>query len=151
MKFTGLALLLLVLQAGSPAVAATEIFHWVDENGVAHFSQSAPLSDVAGVSQMTLEDSTPPDYDPEEDLYGIQAQAERMAALRDEMAEKREARRNRQLNSAQQPLVQYREPYYGSGLFGRPPYYPRPPLRPEPPIAVPYETTTLLPPGSGRR
>lgn len=150
MKFTGLALFLLVMLAGSPAVAATEIFHWVDENGVAHFSQSAPLSDVAGVSHLTLEDTTPPDYDPEEDRYGVEAQAERMAALREEMAQKRESRRDRQHNSYQQPLVQYREPYYVSGLL-RPPYYPRPPLRPEPPIAVPYETTTLLPPGSGRR
>jgi hypothetical protein len=149
MKSTGFALLLLVLLAGSP-VFATEIFHWVDENGVEHFSQSAPLTDVAGVSQVNLEDTTPPDFDPEEDRYGIQAQAERMASLRDEMAEKREARRQRERSAPQQPVVQYREPYYVNGWYQRPPYRPHPPIEPELPIAVPYETATFRPPGSGR-
>ena len=86
----------------------------MDENGVSHYSQNAPPGDVPGVSTMILEDTTPPDYDPEEDRYGVAAQAERMAALREEMAEKREAQRERQRNAPQQPVVQYQQPYqYG--------------------------------------
>ena len=132
MKSTGFILLLLAFLASMP-VLATEVYHWVDENGVSHYSQNAPTADVAGVSKMILEDTTPPDYDPEEDRYGVEAQAERMASLREEMAEKREAQRERQRNAPQQPVVQYQQPYqYGYSSFWRPPYFPSPPLRPEP-------------------
>ena len=125
-------LFLLAFFASMP-VLATEVYHWVDENGVFHYSQNAPAGDVPGVSTMILEDTTPPDYDPEEDRYGVEAQAERMASLREEMADKREAQRERQRNAPQQPVVQYQQPYqYGYSSFLRPPYYPSPPFRPEP-------------------
>jgi len=147
MNSTGFAMFLLVLLASSPAVVA-EVFHWVDENGVSHYTQSAPPSDVEGVSQVILEDTRSSDYDPDEDRYGIKAQAERMASLREELKENREAQRERQRNAAAQQPVQYRDPYpYGRSMFWQPPYYPRPPVRPELPIAVPYETATLRPPG----
>ena len=149
MKSTGLVLFLLAFLASMP-VLATEVYHWVDENGVSHYSQNAPATDVGGVSKMILEDTTPPDYDPEEDRYGVEAQAERMASLRKEMADKREAQRERQRNAPQQPVVQYQQPYqYGYSPFWRPPYYPRPPLRPEPPIA-PAPTFPFRPPGLSR-
>lgn len=149
MRWQILTLMVLSFGVGS-GVGATEIFHWVDENGVSHFTQSAPPSDVAGVKQMMVEDSPPPDYDPEEDRYGVAQQQERMAAMRAEMEEKREAEAKRQRDAAaRQPVVRYQD-RYGSPLFYNPPYYrPRPP-RPEPPIAVPYETATLRPPGGGR-
>ncbi len=148
MKPTGCVLLLLAFMASMP-VFATEVYHWVDENGVSHYSQNAPATDVAGVSKMILEDTTPPDYDPEEDRYGVEAQAERMAALREEMAEKREAQRERQRNAPQQPVVQYQQPYpYGYSSFWQPPYYPRPP-RPVQPIA-PAPTYPFRPPGLNR-
>jgi hypothetical protein len=143
-------LFLLAFLASSP-VYATEIYRWVDENGVANFSSTAPHGAVDGLSTMELEDSTPPDYDPEEDRYGVQAQAERMAALREDMANKREDARERQNRTSRQQPVQYRDPYrYGYPLLGSPPYYPRPPVRPEPPISVPYETVTFRPPGASR-
>ena len=150
MKSTGLVLFLLAFLASMP-VLATEVYHWVDENGVSHYSQNAPATDVDGVSKMILEDTTPPDYDPEEDRYGVEAQAERMASLREEMAEKREAQRERQRNAPQQPVVQYQQPYQYGGYspFWRPPYYPSPPLRPEQPIA-PAPTYPFRPPGLSR-
>jgi len=88
---------------------------------------------------MNLVDTTPEDYDPDEDRYGVEAQAERMAALREKMEQERE--------DAQQ-AVQYREPYrrYSNGVW-LPPIYPRPPVKPEHPIEVPYPTATLRPPG----
>jgi len=150
MKSTGFALIFLVFLASSPAVA-TEIYRWVDENGVANFSSTAPPGDVGGVSKMNLEDTTPPDYDPEKDVFDVEGQAERMAALREEQAARREERRKRQRDAVQQQPVQYRDPYqYGRPLFWQPPYYPRPPERPEPPIAVPYETVPFRPPGHSR-
>ena len=132
MKPTVFVLFLLAFVASMP-VLATEVYHWVDESGVPHYSQNVPTADVTGVSIIILEDTTPPDYDPEEDRYGVEAQAERMVSLREEMAEKREAQRERQRNAPQQPVVQYQQPYqYGYSSFLRPPYFPSPPLRPEP-------------------
>jgi hypothetical protein len=148
MKPTVFALFLLAFLASMPALA-TEVYHWVDENGVSHYTQSAPPADVNGVKKVILQDTTPSDYDPEEDRYGVEAQAERMASLREEMAEKREAQRERQRNAAQQPVVQYQQPYpYGYSSFWQPPYYPRPP-QPVQPIA-PAPIYPFRPPGLNR-
>jgi len=151
MKSTRFVLFLLAC-LGSMPVLATEVYHWVDEDGVSHYSQSAPGADVAGVSKMILEDTTPPDYDPEEDRYGVKAQAELMASLREEIAEKREAQRERERNAAQQPVVQYQQPYrHGYSSFWYPPYYPSPPLLPVHPIAPePAPIYPFRPPGLSR-
>ena len=132
----------------SPAAPGSEIYHWLDENGVPNFSQKEPDGELQGVSRLTLTDTMPPDYDPDEDRYGIEAQAERMAALREEMEQQREDARERRRNTPQQQAVHYPEPYrrYARGIW-HPPYYPRPPPRPQPPIVVPYRTATLEPPG----
>jgi len=130
--------------------AATEVYRWVDENGVVHFSQSAPPGNVNGVELMVL-DNTQPVPDPEEDLYGVEAQAERMARLREDMAKKQELARERQRNAAQPPAAPYQQTYgYPvSGYLGypRPPYRPRPPQRPDRPVVAPYPTDTLRLPG----
>ena len=70
MKPPSIILFLLAFTASMP-VAATEVFHWVDENGVQNFSQQAPGSSTSGVSQLTLDGMAPPGYDPEEDRYGV--------------------------------------------------------------------------------
>ena len=141
-------LYLLACVASMPA-AATEVFHWVDENGVPNFSQQAPGGNTSGVNQLTLDGTAPPDYDPEEDRYNVKAQQERMQALREEMAARREAGAERQRNQPQ-PAVQYRNIGYSNPLFWNPPYYPRPPIEPQPPIAQPYPTVPFRPPGSNR-
>lgn len=140
--------LVLLAMIASTAALAGEIYHWVDENGVQNFSQKPPDGKIPGVSQLNLVDTTPEDYDPDEDRYGVEAQAERMAALREEMEQEREDARERERNAAQQQAVQYREPYrrYSNGVW-LPPIYPRPPVKPELPIEVPYPTATLRPPG----
>jgi hypothetical protein len=147
-RTTTVITLVLLATIAATTLSANEIYHWVDENGVQNFSQTQPAGNTTGVSKMNLVDTTPADYDPEEDLYDVEAQAERMNALREDMEKRREAARERQRNAAQQPVVQYRQPdrYYSRPLL-YPPIYPRPPHRPEPPIAVPYPTETLRPPG----
>lgn len=132
----------------SPLTLGGEVYHWLDENGVPNFSQRQPGEEVEGVSRLILPDTTPPDYDPDEDRYDIEAQAERMAALRKEMEQQREDARERRRNIAQQQVIPYQEPYrrYARGIWF-PPYYPRPPLRPQPPVTVPYRSATLAPPG----
>lgn len=142
---TACSLLLAAASAG-----AQEIYRWVDQSGVVHFSDTAPASVGADVSTVFLEETRSPDYDPEEDIYNVAAQAERMQALRVEMAEGREARRERQRDAAQSPAEQDREVVrygydYGYPWRPRPPA--RPPNRPRPPVPEPYTTSTLRPPG----
>lgn len=143
-RTTTVLILALLAMMVSTTAAAYEVYHWLDENGVPNFSQNRPYGNIPGVSIMNLADTTPSDYDPEEDRYGIQAQAERLNALREERERKREAVREQQRYAAQQQVVQYREPVrrYSNG-FWYPPIYSRPPQRPRPPIAVPHSTSTL--------
>jgi hypothetical protein len=148
MKSQRVMLFLLALTASMP-LAATEVFHWVDENGVPNFSQQAPGGRTSGVSQLTVDGVAPPGYDPEEDVYNVKAQQERMQALREEMADRREASAERQRNQPQQ-TAQYRNIGYSNPLFWNPPYNPRPPIEPQPPIAQPYPTVPFRPLGSNR-
>lgn len=127
---------------------ASEIYYWLDENGVPNYSQEPPAGETPGVSKLNLVDTTSPDYDPEEDRYGVQAQAERMSLLREEIELRREADREQQQNAARQQAVQYREPprYYSRQIL-YPLIHHRPPLKPQPPIEQPLPTATLKPPG----
>ena len=50
---------------------ATEVYRWVDEDGVVHFSQTAPPGQETDVSKMSLADTRPSDYDPDADIYGV--------------------------------------------------------------------------------
>ena len=135
------------------SVPAQDVYRWVDENGVVNFSDTAPAAAAAGIETMVLEDSRPSDYDPEEDIYNVAAQAERMAALREEMAAEREARRERQREAPQPPVQYHQGVQYGYPFsfpaYARPPGKPpgRPPGGGRPPRPEPYDTSTLLPPG----
>jgi len=139
----------LVAIAGTK-VLASEIYHWVDEDGVQHFSQHKPAGDVPNVSQQILEDATPPGDG--EDVYNVEEHEKRMAAWREERDKKREEAR--ESNSKQQPK-QYREPersypgrYWYPPVYGRPPY--RPPQKPTPPIEKPSPPSYVKPRGISR-
>ena len=151
------------LSAWTVPSPAQEIYRWVDDQGVVHFSDTAPAAASGEVSTLTLQDTTPANYDPEQDIYNLEATAQRMQALRDELAAEREARRERA--ATQPPVVaQYPEqPHYGYAddyLYGYPPLYPRPPgghpgrppggppHRPPPGAEPPVDdTSTWRPPG----
>lgn len=82
--------------AAVPA-GAYEIYKWVDENGVVHYSESAPEQTDADVKTLELELTNPPGYDPADDYYSIENQAERIRAqweaIAEEKAEREEAER----------------------------------------------------------
>lgn len=147
---------LFALTGFPPAAAeAQEVYRWVDENGVVNFSDRAPPAAVAAdVGTLTLEDTRPAGYEAEQDVFNIEATAERTQA-------RREALRERQ--PAPPVVVQYPEqsntgypwgyPYGYPPLRpgGKPPFRPpqRPPPQPEPPAD---DTSTWRPPGqSGDR
>lgn len=117
---------------------ATEVYRWVDEDGVVHFSQTAPPGQDTDVSKLSLADTRPSDYDPDEDIYGVAEQEKRMKAKRDDMEKRRQERLERQRQTANQPPVQYRVPeQYGYPVYWNHGPRPQPPLRPVPPIARP--------------
>ena len=127
--------------------AAAEVYKWVDENGVTHFTETPPDLSVTGVSQPTLRDTRPSDYDPDQDIYDVEGQAERMQQLRDERTEKRQARLEREREAQKRQAVQYRDQEYYRYPIYRPGWVnPRPPLRPNPPVVRPPETLLPSPP-----
>ena len=117
------------LLAGAVPAMASEVYRWVDENGVVNFSDAAPGKAQPGaeVNTLTLEDTAPKDY---------------------------EARREQQRRVQAQPSTPYQSSVndrypYDFPAYGRPPMRPpgRPPARPpQRPVPEPYETSTLRPP-----
>ncbi len=65
------------LVACSTASNASEIYKWVDEDGVVHYSDTRPKKE-ASVTTLYLRDLNPEDYDPATDPYSILNQAKRM-------------------------------------------------------------------------
>jgi len=130
-------------------LAANEIYHWVDENGVANFSQHAPGDHVPNVNTLNLPELGPEEAEIDEDPFNVAEQAERMKALREEMAERRAVKRQRDQMAEQRTVIEYRdpEPAYPYGFGNRPHFPNRPPARPEPPIEEKPNISTLKPLG----
>lgn len=84
---------LLVAATAPFSAAGYEIYTWVDENGVVHYSESKPEEIAAPVETMFIEATNPPGYDPDEDYWSITNQAERVnadwTAMQEEKAEER--------------------------------------------------------------
>ena len=119
---------LISLILGNPAFAS-EIFHWVDEDGVLNFSDWAPENNNVEVAKLVVSNANPPGYDPSEDQNSILEQAERMNVRWADLKERQEERRKQRLELEQQqrslqPVV-YDYPYYNDSYF----YY-RPGRRP---------------------
>jgi len=56
---TKLITLVLLAAIASANIAASEIYHWVDEDGVSHFSQQPPAKDIQNVSTQPIRDTAP--------------------------------------------------------------------------------------------
>ena len=68
---------LLATLAVAATVEATEIYKWVDEAGVVHFSDTKP-ADVASVESLRVNQTNAPEYNPADDPYSIRNQAKRV-------------------------------------------------------------------------
>lgn len=126
----GLNLLVLALMfvlAGSALAHAEEIYHWVDADGVHHYSQSPPPKASSAVQTLQVDGSQPASYDPAEDRYNLAAQEAAMQALRDKLAESKKSQQQEQKNSAANTIVYYPEPNVGHQIFYPPGYHARPP------------------------
>jgi len=153
-RLTRIVTLAALLAIAGTRVLASEIYHWVDENGVQHFSQYKPAGDVPNLSQQILEDATPPGDG--EDVYNVEEHEKRMAAWREERDKEREEKRER--DNKQQPIKypepehSYRGQYWYPPIYSRPPHRPpnRPPQKPIPPIEKPSPPSTVKPRGISR-
>jgi len=127
----------LVLALAWPMLAQAEaIFHWVDANGVHHFSQSPPPDGSGEVRTMEVNGSQPASYDPEEDRYNLAAQEATMQARRDKLEESRKNQQQDQQPSTSSTIVYYPEPATGNQILYPPGYrpgFPHWPNRPKPP------------------
>ena len=101
---------LISLIIGNPAFGG-EIFHWVDEDGVRHFSEWAPENSSAEVSKLVVKDFNPPGYDPNEDQNSTLVQAERMNIRWAELKKRQAERRKQRLELAEQERRQPPSPY----------------------------------------
>jgi hypothetical protein len=100
MRFTTSLAVAAILAAGSHTVAhASEIYRWVDEDGVVHYSDTKPAEAFA---TLQLEDTRPTDYDPAEDFYSIVNQARRLNETLVELATVRQEREERRRVEAQE-------------------------------------------------
>ena len=123
----------LLLAAG--LAHAAEIYHWVDEDGIAHYSQTPPADAAVEVETRQLDASTPQDYDPDEYEYSVMNQAERIHAEWAELMAAREAERDaRREAERERRAYERRYPERYGWRYGREIHYPglhsRPPLRP---------------------
>jgi len=71
-------LALVVLACAAAPAAAAEVYRWVDDEGVVHYSQWAPESQQEELATIDVPVSTPDDYDPDEDPYSVLNQAARI-------------------------------------------------------------------------
>ena len=128
-------------------VFASEIYQWVDESGVSHFSQQPPDSDTPNVSTQKIRDTAPSGASQGEDIYNTKAHEERMAEWRAEREQERKDARDRKNQAANQNSIRYSQPEsYGTTRYPYRPIYrpPNRPVYPERPIFNPRPPTTSL-------
>jgi len=135
-------LLCLTLYIAPWPANAVEVYQWTDENGVVHFSQWAPTAPGKDVSTLEVDGSQPPGFDPEADLYNVEANQKSMESLWSDFEKQKEESRKQQAVPGPQIIQQTITPEYGIwpaypsyGL--RPPQRPDRPVKPEQPIEPP--------------
>lgn len=89
-------LCLILLLIATPLAGATQVFTWIDDTGVTHFSETPPPDNPADSRRIDIETPAPRGpYPPGDDFYSVINQAARMESRRREneklAAEKRQA------------------------------------------------------------
>ena len=129
-KYLSAALLLVVSLAADPA-AATEIYQWIDDDGVIHFSDMPP-EDSRAVHSLNINASNPADYDPADDPYSIVNQAKRMNEKWSELEEEKEKRAEERREAVHRAQRYYYAPGHDGWRYSYWPGYYAPvrPVRP---------------------
>ena len=109
-----LRILLVIAPMFAAGAHAGEIYKWLDDDGVVHYSDTKP-ADESNVELLVVGKTNPPGYDPADDPYSIANQAERIGETWSRLEDEKEARRKkRREESARPPAYAYRpyDPYY---------------------------------------
>jgi hypothetical protein len=144
----------LLAAAFSAPAAAQEVYRWVDESGVVHFSDKPPVAASTEVSTVAIQSAPASSTDIESDVYNLEATAARTQAHRDRLAEQRD-NRVAQPDMPSPRAVDYQGQAVDDGFPYDYPVGPRPPrpdrpIRPQPePIAD--DAATLRPVKRSRR
>ena len=112
---------------------ATQVYTWVDDSGVTHFSETPPADREAETQRIEITPSTAPASVTDDDFFSVVNQADRMEARRLEneklAAEKRqadaEARKARAEAAAIQQGAYPDSAYNNTRYYPAYPYYPR--------------------------
>jgi len=97
MRITLFVLNVVVLFSAWHSVAnATEIYRWVGDDGVVHFSDTRPENRTS-VNTLRFRETNSTNYDPATDPYSILNQAKRISGSRMELEVARRERENEQL------------------------------------------------------
>jgi hypothetical protein len=145
---------ILVAVLSAPAATAQEVYRWVDESGVVHFSDKPPVSASTEVSTVAIQSAPASNSAAEADVFNLEATAARTQAHRDKLAEQRDnlaaqpAASSAPIVQQQAQAVDYGYPY-GYPAGPRPPRPDRP-VRPQP-EPLPDDTATLRPLNRSRR
>lgn len=125
MRITSLLAVTAILAAGPHAVAhASEIYRWVDDDGVVHYSDTKPDEPFA---TLQIEDTRPAGYHPAEDFYSIVNQARRLNETLVELATVRQEREERRRVEAQETAFT-EPPSYELYQYAAYPLYYSPPV-----------------------
>ncbi len=121
------------------AAGAEQVYRWVDDNGITHFSQQPPPPGVSGLSVNEIPASQPPAVDPAADYWSITNQVQRLEASRVALEQRRIEQKKLRIEMAEAQRRQaeaaqdYAEPYertliypaYGYRYSYYPHVYPR--------------------------
>lgn len=132
------AMAILSLALCTARAAAVEVFKWVDEDGVVHFTDERPVATTAEITHFVITPSNPLDYDPVEDEYSVKNQAARTNDYFKKIAERREERAKKRAEAAEKAaqnrprFVRYYDATVRS--YYRPYYWPVRPVHPIYPV-----------------
>lgn len=91
-------------QLSGAYVNASEVFRWVDADGVVHYSDTKPENE-ATLTTLELNESVSADYDPFDDPYSIQNQARRLNDTWKTLAQARAEREKRIAATTSEPIA----------------------------------------------
>lgn len=141
----------LLLLAVAPGRAAAEVYRWVDEDGVVHFSDRQPVSTDVDYSTVDIDAPPASGHDPDADMFNVEATRNRTQNRRTELQEKRNARAERARNASPPSAQPPSQRTYPPGVsWPRTPVNPVLPVHPGPepgPGPEPQPPSTIAPPG----
>jgi hypothetical protein len=132
MKTTSGICLPILLTLSASFAGAAQVYTWVDDSGVTHFSETPPAAQVSETQLIEITPSATPASVADDDFYSVVNQADRMEARRLEneklAAEKKQA--NAEASKARAEAAAIQQGAYNDNVSDSSRYYPAYPYYP---------------------